>query len=201
MPPDKLHMTALEITHSLTEEEIEIILDPLRTKVSEITDYTFDHRARLIKPMLSYDSAAIALSFLPAAGEGLDGGRTLTEDNYTYHHLRRDLYQLCKESGVAIASRYTVPSAHLTIGRFITQADFSTTDQDGSVVPDLEKRMEWIAVIESINSWLQDEYWPKGDGTIRSGGEWTVGKEKGLDCRKGSLWYGGGETVHLGKGF
>lgn len=194
-------MTALEITHSLTEEEIENILVPLRTKVSEITDYTFDHRARLIKPMLSYDSAAIALSLLPAAGEGLDGGRTLTEDNHTYHHLRRGLYQLCKESGVAIASRYTVPSAHLTIGRFITQADFSTTDQDGSGGPDLEKRMEWITVIEGINSWLQDEYWPKGNGTIRSGGEWIVGKEKGLDCRKGSLWYGGGETVQLGKGF
>lgn len=194
-------MTALEITHSLTKEEIESILGLLRAKISGITDYTFDHRARLIKPMLSYDSAAIALSFLPAAGEGLDGGRTVAEDSYTYHHLRRDLYNLCKESGVVIASRYTVPSAHLTIGRFITQADFCMTDQEGSVVPDLGKRKEWIEVIEGINSWLQDEYWPRGSGTIRSGGEWIAGKEKGLDCRKGSLWYGGGETVRLGKGF
>jgi len=36
-----------------------------------MTDYTLTHRARLIKPMLSYDGAALALSFLPAAGEGL----------------------------------------------------------------------------------------------------------------------------------
>lgn len=201
MAPDNLHMTALEVTHSLTEEEIERILVTLSAKVSDITDYTLDHRARLIKPMLSYDSAAIALSFLPAAGECLDGGRTLPEDDYTYHHLRRDLYELCKESGVAIASRYTVPSAHLTIGRFITQADFSTKDRDGSVIPDPEKLRNWIEVIEGINLWLQDEYWPRSSGTISSGGEWIVGKEKGLDCRKGTLWYGGGETVRLGKGF
>ena len=201
MPIDKLHMTALEVTHSLTKEEIETLLHALGAKVSEITDYTLDHRARLIRPMLSYDSAAIALSFLPAAGEGVDGGRTLRDDHYTYHHLRRDLYDLCKESGVTVASRYTVPSAHLTIGRFITQADFSTTDRDGSVVPALEKRKEWIEVIEGINSWLQDEHWPRGSSTIRGGGEWIVGKEKGLDCRKGSLWYGGGDTVRLGKGF
>ena len=201
MPPDNLHMTALEVTHSLTKEEIERILLPLGTKVSDITDYTFDHRARLVKPMLSYDSAAVALSFLPAAGEGLDGGRTPTEDNYTYHHLRRDLYNLCKESNVVIASRYTVPSAHLTIGRFITQEDVSRTDQDGVSVPDPEKLRNWIEALEGINLWLQDEYWPKDSGRIRSGGEWIVGKEKGLDCRKGTLWYGGGETVRHGMGF
>ena len=200
MPLDNLHMTALEVTHSLTREEIETALEPLNAKVSEITDYTFDHRARLIKPMLSYDSAAIALSFLPAAGEGLNEDRTLNDDTYTYHHLRRDVYELCKERGVAIASRYTVPSAHLTIGRFITQADFSRAGQDGSSVPDAGQRTKWIELIQRINLWLQNEFWPKSNGTIRSGGEWIVGKEKGLDCRKGTLWYGGGETVHRGKG-
>jgi hypothetical protein len=28
-----------------------------------------------------------------------------------------------------------------------------------------------------------------------------VGQEKGLDCRQGTLWYGGGETIRIGKGF
>jgi hypothetical protein len=28
-----------------------------------------------------------------------------------------------------------------------------------------------------------------------------VGEERGLDFRKGTLWYGGGETVRLGVGF
>jgi hypothetical protein len=31
--------------------------------------------------------------------------------------------------------------------------------------------------------------------------EWLVGDGKGLDCREGALWYGGGQTVRLGKGF
>ena len=47
---------------------------------------------------------------------------------------------------------------------------------------------------------LQREHWPK-DGEIKDGGEWIVGHEKGLECKKGRLWYGGGESLHLGKGF
>ena len=201
MPLDNLHMTALEITHSLTKEEIQKLLDPLLPNISEITDYTLGHRARLVKPMLSYDSAAIALSFLPAAGEGLHDGRTLPDDKYTYHHLRRDLYEICMKGGVTIASRYTVPSAHLTIGRFVTQEDVSKADQAGSSEPDPHKLERWIKAIEHINSWLRNEYWPASSGIIGTGGEWIVGKERGLDCRKGTLWYGGGETVRLGKGF
>lgn len=201
MPVDHLHMTTLEVTHSLTNEEIRKVVDMMSSKIPEITDYTFDHRARLIKPMLSYDGAAIALSFLPAAGEDLHWNRMLKDDGYTYHHLRRDLYDLCKSSGVAVASRYTVPSAHLTIARFVTQDDFSKADQNATLIPDPEKMKKWIDVIENTNLWLQDEYWPRSGKTIGAGGEWIVGKDKGLDCRKGTLWYGGGETVRLGKGF
>lgn len=201
MPADKLHMTTLEITHSLTNEEIQKLIDIMRSKIPEITDYTFDRRARLIKPLLSYDGAAIALSFLPAAGEGLAGGRTLADDGYTYHHLRRDVYGLCESIGIEIASRYTVPSAHLTIGRFITQEDFSKVDHHGSLIPDPEKMTAWINEIEDINSWLQENYWPRSGEMIKAGGEWIIGSEKGLDCRQGALWYGGGETVRLGKGF
>lgn len=72
----------------------------------------------------------------------------------------------------------------------------------------MSKRELLIAKIEEINQWLQNEYWPRlqqgTDGTTREvmpdGGEWIVGEEKGLDFRKGRLWYGGGETVYLGKG-
>ncbi|KAI9877171.1 MAG: hypothetical protein M1830_004629 [Pleopsidium flavum] len=201
MPVDNLHMTTLEVTHSLSNEEINRLADTLSPKIPEITEYTFDHRARLIKPLLSYDGAAIAVSFLPAAGEGLHGNRTLADDGYTYHHLRRDLYEICKSSGVAVASRYTVPSAHLTIGRFVTQEDFSKAAQDGTSIPDREKMKKWIDVIEDLNLWLQEEYWPNRGKAIGPGGEWIVGMEKGLDCRRGTLWYGGGETVRLGKGF
>jgi hypothetical protein len=162
-----------------------------------MTDYTFSHRARLIKPMLSYDGAAIALSFLPAAGENLPPkpkketetslARTQKDDIYTYHNLRRDLFNLAWETGVSIDSRYVVPSSHITIGRFLTQDDHDTK----------EKMERFVEKIEGINRWLEEEYWWKEGGE----GEWIVGQEKGLDCRQGTLWYGGGETIRIGKGF
>ncbi|KAL8679539.1 MAG: hypothetical protein Q9186_004185 [Xanthomendoza sp. 1 TL-2023] len=199
MPVQCLHMTALEITFSLTAPEIESIIDKMSVQISEITDYTFTHRARLIKPMLSYDTAAIALSFEPAAGESLPDGRPSSADTYTYHHLRRDLYGLSHSTGVEVASRYVVPSAHLTIARFVTQTDISKSQVDDT--PDSAKVRKFVDHIETINSRLRDQYWPGAGRSIPAGGEWIVGQEKGLDCRKGTLWYGGGETVRLGEGF
>lgn len=188
-------MTALEITHSLTAEEIEDLVNKLLPSAPEITDYTKDHRVRLVKPLLSYDAQALALSFLPAAGE--QGNVQKSEDNYSYHHLRRDLHNKAQETGVKVASRYVIPSSHLTIGRFITKRDFETSDGK----TDHSKVEKLVSTIEEINKWLQDEYWPSADG-IKHGGEWVVGEEKGLDFRKGTLWYGGGgQTVMLGKGF
>ncbi len=191
-------MTALEITFSLTAPEIEQIADRMSTKIPEITDYPYQHRARLIKPKLSYDTAAIALSFEPAAGEASPGDRAPQEDEYTYHHLRRDLYEMSKATGVEVASRYVVPSAHLTVARFVSQAATSVAD-DGQ--PDPAKIRKLLDQIERINRNLSQEYWPKAGTAIREGGQWVVGQEKGLDCRKGSLWYGGGETIRLGRGF
>ena len=191
--------------------------------------------------MLSYDSAAIALSFVPAASEDFSISQSSSgpkqpsqstdehhkaipepevrqDDSYTYHHLRRSLYELCVEAGVEVASRYTVPSAHLTIARFLTQEDISAPRANNDIARPVqvnetkseaahvveEKVLMLVDKIEAINAWLQDEYWPKKrqeEAVIKKGGEWIVGEEKGLDCRKGVLWYGGGETIRLGKGF
>jgi len=202
MPPQNLHMTAMEITHSLTRPEIESIVEELQPNLAKITDYTFDHRARVVKPMISYDSAALALSFVPASAESLSGGRTAEDDDYTYHHLRRELFQMCKDVGVTVASRYVVPSAHLTIARFNSQEVFGNEEQVGDVtVPRRETLEAWIRKIEEINDWLKEECWPREGAGIKPGGEWIVGEEKGLDCNKGRLWYGNGERVRLGKGF
>ena len=189
--------------------------------------------------MLSYDSAAIALSFVPAAGEARLSShlsyppstdtsvqakiQVRQDDVFTYHHLRRSLYELCIKAGVEVASRYTVPSAHLTIARFVTQEDISSGPQQGAegsaetrvegsaaksaakpVTVDTDKVKKLIEKIEEVNAWLKQEYWPmqgQQGGEIKKGGEWVVGEGKGLDCRKGTLWYGGGKTIHLGKGF
>ena len=204
MPQQSLHMTALEINHSLTSPEITHLVSQFPASILEaMADYTQTHRARLVKPLLSYDSQALALSFLPAAGEPRttssssssnlsDPERKLPDsDAYTYHHLRRELFAQATSAGVKVGSRYVVPSAHLTIARFVKAQDF-----------DVEA---FVKVIEGVNEWLVGDFWPKGDGEesgIKEGGEWVVGEERGLEVRKGMLWYGGGgETAVLGEGF
>lgn len=200
MPLPNLHMTALEVTHSLTAHEIDTFISKLSPVIESMVNYPLTHQARLIKPLLSYDLAGIALSFLPAVEEGLSPSNERSEkDSYTYHHLRRDLYAQAVSAGITIQSRYVVPSAHITICRFITHADHNS----------LAKKRQWIDAIEEINRWLVEEYWPKPEGEaakdgpagatrIKEGGEWIVGQDQGLTLRKGRLWYGGGETVMMG---
>lgn len=115
------------------------------------------------------------------------------DDNYTYHHLRRDLFNVARSSGVSIDSRYIVPSSHITVGRFLTQSDHDSK----------EKMEKWFEKIEEVNEWLRDEFWPQNgeEGKRNLEAEWLVGQQKGLDCREGALWYGGGVTVRLGRGF
>ena len=204
MPLDHLHMTALEITHSRTAEEIDKIVKGILPCIGSITDYTYQHRASLIKPMLSYDEAAVALSFVPAAEEAYNWDSTAhAGHHYTYHHLRRDLYSLCREAGTVVDSRYSVPSSHVTIGRFITAEDHACLDErTGSWVPDRENMARWIDGIDRINAWLRAEYWPDDRNTVpKPGSQWVVGEEQGLDCRYGTLWYGGGTTIRIGQGF
>ncbi|KAJ5051515.1 uncharacterized protein L3040_001291 [Drepanopeziza brunnea f. sp. 'multigermtubi'] len=198
MPLPNCHLTALEITFSLTLPQVNSIVADLGNVVArQMTDYTYTHRARLIKPKLSYDGAALALSFLPAAGEALStsspddiSARIKKDDNFTYHHLRRDLFDIASKTGVKVDSRYVVPSSHITVGRFLTQEDHDSP----------EKMAKFIELVEAINDWLEKEFWPR-EGERRIEGEWIVGQEKGLDYRIGPLWYGGGETVRIGKGF
>ncbi|KAF7589415.1 hypothetical protein BBP40_004319 [Aspergillus hancockii] len=207
MPTENLHATVLEVAHSLPETQINSLVETLESSkdisASQIADYSFDHRARLVKPMVSFDSAAMALSFVPAAGERSDSQRSLDDDTYTYHHLRRDVFEMVRKAGIPVSSRYSVPSAHLTIARFITQDGFLAegVDADGQSEIDPSQVKLLIDKIADINKQLQREYWPREDGVIRGGGEWLVGQEKGLVIQKGRLWYGGGENILRGKGY
>lgn len=214
MPLDNLHMTTLEVTHSLTAPAISSLVNALLPSAEQIVNHarTPGHQARLIKPMISYDAAALALSFVPAAGESLSSSATtrkVSDDKFTYHHFRRDIYALVSAAGIAVGSRYVVPSAHLTIARFNSPNPFAEVGNEASALDSFagttkDTRQRWIGAVEAINEWLEEEFSPKdaaaGGEAIALGGEWIVGDEKGLDFRRGTLWYGGGETVLLGKG-
>jgi hypothetical protein len=198
MPTHRMHMTTLEITFSRTPEEIAELVATMKSSIPSTTSYTYSHRTRLVKPMISYDLSAFAVSFLPASSEmSLSPASVppvVTEgivqgDEYTYHHLRRDVFDLAKASGVEVASRYQVPSAHITLGRYLTQNEHQTPEQ----------REKWVKAIEDINKWLESEIWDKEGAEFI--GEWIVGQERGLDARCGALWYGGGRTVNMGEGF
>lgn len=197
MPRPNQHTTTMEVTHSRTESEIASLVSTITTSAQILTDFTYDHRARLIKPLIGYDTSAIALTFVPAAGEDLPAGRTVQDDAYTHSHLRRDLFAECEKARVEVASRYIVETAHLTVARFVDEKDF----RDGEDSPLRRQRIErLVALIEEMNGWLEREYWPK-HGSIKAGGEWIVGQEQGMDLQFGQLWYGYGKRIRLGRGF
>ena len=192
-------MTTLEIAHSRAQEgpsSISELLTQLKPCVEFATDYTFTHRTCLVRPLLNFDSSAFALSFVPAAGERND----VLEDSYTYLHLRRDIFEICRSTGTPIASRYALPSCHLTIGRFVSQQDFDSAAHDHNSL-DHGKVRNLIRKVDEVNDWLKDNYWPKEGRAIPIGGVWEVGEEQGLEARRGTCWYGGGQRVHLGRGF
>ncbi|KAG6009061.1 hypothetical protein E4U21_003393 [Claviceps maximensis] len=207
MPPHRMHMTVLEVAFCKTPEEIASLVSTLRPAIPAITSHTHLHRARLVKPTISYDTSAIAVSFLPASGEKVVSPppttpdvatQTITQgDGYTYHHLRRQVFDMVRGAGVEVGSRYQVPSAHITLGRFLDEADHDTP----------QKRERWIAAIDELNAWLEREVWAAEEGDEKGGdgaefiGEWVVGQERGLDARNGTLWYGGGRTIMVGEGF
>ncbi|KAH8199521.1 hypothetical protein TruAng_006334 [Truncatella angustata] len=197
MPLHRMHITTLEITFSKTPEEVHSIKKVLEPAVPTVANYTLRHRARLVKPLISYDLSAFAMSFLPASNEpnisppptALETGEVEEGDQYSYHHLRRDVWDLAKKAGITVDSRYIVPSAHITLGRYLTDEEHATPEQ----------RKKWVDTIDEINQWLEKEVWNQDGADLI--GEWLVGQEKGLDVRVGTLWYGGGRSVLTGEGF
>jgi hypothetical protein len=150
-----------------------------------------EHPICLIKPVVNLDPIAMALSFVPAA-------QNADADQYTYHHLRRDLFSIASGTGVTIGSRYFVPSAHVTIARFITQDGFLKTEESADAAQgqvDHARVSELVECVDGINRWLEAEYWPQKVGTVSAAGQWIIGGDSGLECRIGPAWYGGGRDL------
>lgn len=143
----------------------------------------------------------MALSFLPAASEPTATGGTTEgkqhDDAYTYHNLRRDLAAQVLQSGIGLAARYVVPSAHVTIARFVSQDGFL---RDGGGI-DKDRVAVLVERTERVNVMLRERYWPGGNEAqdMPEKGEWVIGQGQGLEFNKGTSWYGGGEKVLIGR--
>jgi hypothetical protein len=198
MPIENLHTTVLEVAHSLTADQIDSLVQTLKsstgTTAAQIAKHPITHQSRLLKPMVSFDDSAMALSFAPAARECLTAQSDGHGDEYTYHHLRRDIFDMVRQTGIPVSSRYMVPSAHITIARFITQDGFQVDGTDSARHVDHSRVKLLIDKIRDINKKLESTYWPQADSTLPEKGEWIVGQDK-LVIRRGRLWYGGGEDV------
>lgn len=198
MPLENLHTTVLEVAHSLAEAQIEDLVQTLKSSTeitqAQIAEYPLNRQSRLLKPMVSFDSSAMALSFAPAAGEFSNVQSNGHDDHYTYHHLRRDIFDRVRQTGIPVASRYIVPSAHVTIARFITQDGFQVNRTDSAAQVDHSRVKLLVDKIGEINEKLESMYWPQLDGTQPEQGEWVIGQDR-LVIRRGRLWYGGGEDV------
>ncbi|KAL4957440.1 hypothetical protein BDW69DRAFT_180638 [Aspergillus filifer] len=221
-PPESLHVTTLEIASSRTKEEIDALASRLVEDgtAQKLVNFIPDNkrRVRLINPIVSFDDSAIALSFLPVASGPEDiTSRSTTEqdeaptgtatanstslarhsdrENYTYHHLRRDLASTVLESGVPLAARYVVPSAHITIARFVEPDKFWWRDGEF----DRERVAKFVHCVGVINQGLRKNHWidspvKKSDGseteTETAKNEWVnVPKTrktycKGKECHK-----------------
>ncbi|KAK9451644.1 RNA ligase/cyclic nucleotide phosphodiesterase [Limtongia smithiae] len=178
MPSNCLHMTSLEVVHSAG---VDVVVEAAR-KMKPYLDTLLGPRPApvLVKPILSFDQNALALSFLPevtSSQSAANGAVDEYVDWYTYHHYRSDLHDIVQTyAGVTVNCRYTYPSAHITIARF-TQP----------LTPTMQT---WIEKLEDINAWLEAD----GAADIR----WVIGDERGTECRCGRVWYGGGWAEGIG---
>ncbi|VDC03534.1 unnamed protein product [Peniophora sp. CBMAI 1063] len=176
MPLGDVHLSLIELGHHMGTEANLALIAHLEPHLPELLSYPRLHPTRLYRPTLSCDTGSLVLKFLPVAQ---------SQDDYTYHHLRRDIFDRVSETGLVMKPRYVVPSAHLTVARFIDNTDFET---DGRT--DQGKMKEWWSLIDGINVRLESALDSRHGGRDEDG-MWPVEK---VECRYGSQWYGGGES-------
>ncbi|KAJ5733464.1 Ribosomal protein L44e [Penicillium malachiteum] len=169
-PQEQLHMTTCEMVSAQSASKVDEVASLFQQKLplQRISNYTIDRNPRLVRPIVSYDDTAFALSFIPAAESD--------KDAFTYHHLREDLWRAAGHSGYRMESRYNVPSAHLTIARFAVPPGADKSEK----LDDLCTRTAAIVEkIENINQELTSSDWRRFGSSSR--GEWILGYERGLE--------------------
>lgn len=169
MPRDCLHLSILEIVHSAPSHLVATTMHALRPHLAAILAPT---STTLVRPLISFDSSALALTFVPVELPQARGAFSKTG----YTHYRARLYEtVTKTAKVAVQSRYQVPSAHVTIARFVKTVPPQAVDA-------------LLDRIGEINAWLDAEF----DEPRRF--EWRIGEQRATECRYGRIWYGGGQS-------
>ncbi|EAW25191.1 uncharacterized protein NFIA_106800 [Aspergillus fischeri NRRL 181] len=191
-PQDCLHMTVLVVAYYLTPGELAATVPRLMPSLRKVAGFHEAHRARLVKPRLSFSDSGVALSYVPAAGEITDD--RAMDESYTYLHLRRDIFNLCRGQVLDVNAQHPPTSCHITVARFVTTEDHSSGSK-----PDHTAIAAWVSAIEKINEMIAMEYWPRG-GTAPEAGNWIIGEDRGLDIREGTTWYGGGRSLEFPPG-
>ncbi|KAL5335285.1 RNA ligase/cyclic nucleotide phosphodiesterase [Aspergillus crustosus] len=177
IPSADLHLSVIELSHKHSVSHLRAVYNKVGvTELGRLLDVprvelSANHNiARLVRPKIMFDKVGVAVGFVPA------------EDSYTHHHLRNKLHTMALATGVSIDTCYTAPLAHVTIGRFIDNAFFEASDQDGTVDAKRRRMEDWVGLIKQINDDLQREHW--------SDLSWAVGKEQGLEVQLGYIKFG-----------
>lgn len=191
-PQDCLHMTVIVVALSITPKELVDKTIKFKPCLKKLASIFHGQQIRLVKPKLSFNEGGVALSFVPAADEETQDSRTKTTD-YTYLHLRRDIFALCSEKGVDAETQKGATACHITLARFITQEDHN---RNGN--PSQEAMASWVTGIEEINEMLAQKYWPHEGSVPPESGSWVIDGRRSLDIRAGTIWYGGGQSLDLG---
>ncbi|KLO86271.1 uncharacterized protein FFB20_05441 [Fusarium fujikuroi] len=188
-PQDCLHMTVIVVALSITPKELVDKTIKFKPCLKKLASIFHGQQIRLVKPKLSFNEGGVALSFVPAADEETQDIRTKTTD-YTYLHLRRDIFALCSEKGVDAETQKGATACHITLARFITQEDHN---RNGN--PSQEAMASWVTRIEEINEMLAQKYWPHEGSVPPESGSWVIDGRRSLDIRAGTIWYGGGQSL------
>lgn len=159
---EDLHLSVIELSHRHTVSQLRSVAGEIGTlRIQNILDLvsTLSIKPGLVAPTISFDKMGIALNYLPSDAI-----------SYTYHHLRSDMHAVALDSGIkGIDMCYTAPSAHITIGRFISNKFFETA----------EARKKFVQLVKDLNDVQRGEK-----------DAWTVGESQGLEMQLGYLKFG-----------
>lgn len=172
------HLSVIEFSHRHEQTVLEGVMDQLTfctlQSVLRLPARMAKRHGMLIlltRPMVSFDSAGIALSFVPA----------VAKRGSTYHDLRNELQKLALMSPIEIDTCYTAATAHIAIARFIRQP-FVTDLSAGSVMTGAVKARKFLDLIGDINRELEETLWPEF--------AWNLVEEHGLEVQMGYLKFG-----------